>query len=550
MKPLFGEVIDGKYLVGECLGEGGMGAVFLAEHIGIGRTVALKIVQPELLSDTSAAERFKREARAAGALRHPNVVNVTDFGVADVAGEATAYLVMEHLHGRTLADVIKSRKALPARLIVDIVDQVAEALAAAHARGVVHRDLKPANIWLSPDERGGFRVTLLDFGIAKLRDDAMLSSGRLGPEMPMVESPAPDAETLDLRLAPTGSDWAPPEGATRVGEIVGTPAYMSPEQCAGADIDGRSDIYSLGIVVYQLFAGELPFRGSSIELLRQHFVADVPPFAPEARVRERVARAVRRALAKDPDDRFQTAKGFAAALRANATGVTECLRRATALFAERLPELLALGVWFAVPGIIATGVGIALWRTPYLWIVALMLAMLISVSVAMATIAAIFDDLRDRPFVHLTWRRAARAVLRRDMATPQTLLLWLFSPPRRYLRCLMQSRGSSVLNMLMFVDLFRREGKSAGRLRLERMAKALPKGAFDTMAALQLFGTFIAPLLAIAAAYGVQQYFHRPNDLLVALAGSAAFTATLLLQTLVALVDVMLFDLAYDLTAE
>lgn len=145
---LTGAVLDGKYRVGRSLDEGGMGAVYLAEHIGIARNVALKIVRPELLTEPTAAERFKRKARASGGIQHRNVVNVTDFGIATVAGTEVAYLVMQ---------------------------QVASALTAAHAVGVVHRDRKPANIWLAPDDRGGFRVTLLDFGIAKLRDDGLVS---------------------------------------------------------------------------------------------------------------------------------------------------------------------------------------------------------------------------------------------------------------------------------------------------------------------------------------------------------------------------------------
>src|SRR4051812_21515634 len=163
-----GEVLDGKYRIEKLLGQGGMGAVYLATHLGTERPVALKIITPQLMKNDEFVERFKREARAAGRLRHPNVVDVTDFGFARVGTERVAYLVMEYLDGCTLGDVLAEEKRLPLEWVVDILEQVCSAVHEAHLQGIVHRDLKPDNIWLEPNRLGGYRVKVLDFGIAKL----------------------------------------------------------------------------------------------------------------------------------------------------------------------------------------------------------------------------------------------------------------------------------------------------------------------------------------------------------------------------------------------
>src|SRR5918997_5019765 len=163
-----GEVLDGKYRVEKLLGQGGMGAVYLAVHLGTERPVALKVIAPEFMRNDEFIERFKREARAAGRLRHPNVVDVTDFGFAETGRERVAYLVMEYLDGCTLADVLAEEKRLPLDWVVEILEQVSSAVDDAHRQGIVHRDLKPDNIWLEPTRLGGYRVKVLDFGIAKL----------------------------------------------------------------------------------------------------------------------------------------------------------------------------------------------------------------------------------------------------------------------------------------------------------------------------------------------------------------------------------------------
>src|ERR687886_1900764 len=163
-----GQVLDEKYRLESLLGRGGMGAVYLATHQGTERFVALKLITPQFMRDEEFVERFRREARAAGRLRHPNVVDVTDFGFARAGAERVAYLVMEYLDGCTLGDVLAEEERLPLDWTVDILEQVCSAVHEAHQQGIIHRDLKPDNIWLEPNRLGGYRVKVLDFGIAKL----------------------------------------------------------------------------------------------------------------------------------------------------------------------------------------------------------------------------------------------------------------------------------------------------------------------------------------------------------------------------------------------
>src|SRR5437867_4170375 len=165
-----GQILDEKYRLERLLGQGGMGAVYLATHLGTERYVALKLIAPQFMRNQEFVERFKREARAAGRLRHPNVVDVTDFGFAHAGSESVAYLVMEYLDGCTLSDVLAEETRLPLYWVVDILEQVCSAVHEAHQQGIVHRDLKPDNIWLEPNGLGGYRVKVLDFGIAKLAE--------------------------------------------------------------------------------------------------------------------------------------------------------------------------------------------------------------------------------------------------------------------------------------------------------------------------------------------------------------------------------------------
>ena len=162
--------MDEKYRIERLLGKGGMGAVYLATHLGTGRFVALKVIAPQFMMNDEFVERFKREARAAGRLRHPNVVDVTDFGFAHVGDGRVAYLVMEYLDGCSLAEVLAEETRLPLEWVTDILEQACSAVDEAHQQGIIHRDLKPDNIWLEPNRRSGYTVKVLDFGLAKLGD--------------------------------------------------------------------------------------------------------------------------------------------------------------------------------------------------------------------------------------------------------------------------------------------------------------------------------------------------------------------------------------------
>src|SRR5690242_16197349 len=167
---LIGQTLDEKYQIERELGRGGMGSVYLATHLGTERPVAVKVIAPQFMERAEFVERFRREARAAGRLRHPNVVDVTDFGFATTDAGQVAYLVMEYLDGCTLGEILDEEKNLPVSWSLDILEQVCSAVHEAHQQGIIHRDLKPDNIWLEPNQRGGYTVKVLDFGIAKLEE--------------------------------------------------------------------------------------------------------------------------------------------------------------------------------------------------------------------------------------------------------------------------------------------------------------------------------------------------------------------------------------------
>ncbi|HVS80629.1 MAG TPA: serine/threonine-protein kinase [Pyrinomonadaceae bacterium] len=192
-----GQILDGKYRLERLLGQGGMGAVYLATHLGTERYVALKLIAPQFMRNEEFVERFKREARAAGRLRHPNVVDVTDFGFSGEGVGRVAYLVMEYLDGCTLSDVLTEEERLPLYWVVDILEQVCAAVHEAHQQGVIHRDLKPDNIWLEPNALGGYRVKVLDFGIAKLAEAS-------NPALPatQISQSGDEAPTLTPSSAP------------------------------------------------------------------------------------------------------------------------------------------------------------------------------------------------------------------------------------------------------------------------------------------------------------------------------------------------------------
>jgi serine/threonine protein kinase len=485
LEKLIGQTLDGKYLLDKLLGQGGMGAVFLATHLGTKRPVALKVIAPQFMANEEVGERFRREAEAAGRLRHPNVVNVTDFGVTDLGREQIAYLVMEYLDGRSLGDMLKEKGRLPLNFVVDMVEQICLAIGNAHHQGIIHRDLKPDNIWLQPDGRGGYLVKVLDFGLAKLRDVSpegetdeearnhssgaatqaisregretvgavkttqpqyrkasdleaqtqmqslneteieaatllqspaqteieaatmiqpadqtdgeaatMIQPATTAPEETtrIFENGAPEEATRIFadseeatRIQPANATFTAAEkpagesasqgnsssrsnssqGAgrnsaltgrvnaashsgntsavsatssssvelTRIGSILGTPLYMSPEQCRSEALDPRSDIYSLGVIIYQMLTGATPFSGSMMELMDKHCSAAPTPLKEKCEtIPLSVSNLVMAALEKSPEKRPATAEIFSNALRATAESEADLLRQTKSFY--------------------------------------------------------------------------------------------------------------------------------------------------------------------------------------------------------------------------
>ena len=434
-----GQTLDGKYQMTRELGRGGMGTVYLATHLGTERPVAVKIIAPQFMQRTEFVERFRREARAAGRLRHPNVVNVTDFGFAESKDGEVAYLVMEYLDGCTLGEILEEEKNLPVAWTLDILEQVCSAVHEAHEQGIIHRDLKPDNIWLEPNQRGGYTVKVLDFGIAKLEehDPAAVT----GEHLPVFKGSTPTvaagnstfagihadgtsvdggmsthvadaptiaqtglhgtvmSETGTIKLDPIASegetaimhdgdfsdDYQDTIGTrvdseqretdhsgsdhlttgrslydsknsaelTRVGAVLGTPLYMSPEQCRGEHLDPRSDIYSLGVIAYQMLSGRTPFTGDFKDVMEAHKTLEPAPLKAK-KARRKLRRGIHSALDKDPEKRPQTAEAFASELRARSEGIFGLLRRSLVIYSEHLPKFVMLSAFFSLPMIVLT----------------------------------------------------------------------------------------------------------------------------------------------------------------------------------------------------
>lgn len=336
LESLPGSILDHKYRIDHQLGSGAMGAVFQATHLGTMRTVALKVVVPTLAGEEEFVQRFKREAEAAGRLRHPNVVNVTDFGIAHYQDAELAYMVMEYLDGQTLAGSLKSDPRPPLQFIVDVVDQTALALDAAHEAGIVHRDLKPSNIWLEPNRRGGYNVKVLDFGIAKV-------SGSAGDRS--YQAAGAEEETIvTMRATRSSAEMREPEVPTllstpsllrtTVGTLLGTPAYMAPEQCQGTEVDYRADIYSLATIVYEMLCGRLPFQAEDFTQLVQMQTQQTPepPHQRDSSVPAELSKAVMSGLARDPAARPKSAGALAMRLRAVVDGEMTPIRQAKDTF--------------------------------------------------------------------------------------------------------------------------------------------------------------------------------------------------------------------------
>lgn len=280
---LVGKLLGGRYRLESVLGQGAMGAVYRAVQVALNKPYAIKVLLPSLTHDRQFEARFRQEAQIAASLRHPGLVEVFDYGVED----GLAYYVMEFLEGRTLSEALRDRVALDPEEAVGIVAAAADAVGVAHDRGVVHRDLKPANLFLARDSTGRERVKVLDFGLSKA-----------------VASVLADKPPMTVN-----------------GAICGTPAYMSPEQAKGKSVDGRSDIYSLAVVLFRILTGKVPFDAAeSLVVLYMH-IDHQPPALEKCRpgiyVPAALEAALYRALAKRPEDRFRSMVEFAAALRSS-----------------------------------------------------------------------------------------------------------------------------------------------------------------------------------------------------------------------------------------
>jgi serine/threonine protein kinase len=276
---LIGEILDGRYRLVKKLGEGGMGEVYAAEHVHIEKRFAVKLLRPEIVSNKEAVTRFRQEARSASSIGHRNIIAIEDFGQLP---DGRIYMCMELLNGAPLNELIK--QPWPAERMINILIQTGHGLAAAHAKGIVHRDMKPENVFVTWTSGGEDIPKLLDFGIAKV----------------------------------AGNDGQ--NNLTRTGTIFGTPFYMAPEQALGTQVDHRTDIYAMGVIMYEIFSGSLPFQGESfMGILTQHITTDPESVVQRAARTGRtlppgIADVIHRCMQKDPNLRFSTMDELVSAL--------------------------------------------------------------------------------------------------------------------------------------------------------------------------------------------------------------------------------------------
>ncbi|HEY9678030.1 MAG TPA: protein kinase [Drouetiella sp.] len=327
--PLLGTTLAGNYEIMEVIGHGGMGVVYKARHALMNRIVAIKMLQAQLISDSMSVKRFQQESMSASRINHPNVITIYDFGISP---SGQPFIVMDYLQGESLADVIKNDGQVGVERAIKILSQACDALDHAHKQNVLHRDVKPTNfVLINYDDETDF-VKVVDFGVAKLMNDS------------------PDGQRL-----------------TQAGEVCGSPVYMSPEQCTGAELDQRSDIYSMGIVIYETLTGKLPILGKTMVDTMSKHISEMPPTFTQARpdlyIPERLEQVVFRALAKDPNDRQQSMDELRVELE-NAIprpGKSQVLRttpsdqRSPAELFKTILQGVSMKVWAGVLGVFLAG---------------------------------------------------------------------------------------------------------------------------------------------------------------------------------------------------
>ncbi|HEY4179627.1 MAG TPA: protein kinase [Kofleriaceae bacterium] len=272
--PMIGRVLGGRYRVESMLGKGAMGAVYRAKHIKVGRVFAIKVLHERLLQDPKTQKRFEREASLAGKLHHPNVVGVIDVGETD---DGIHFMVMEYAEGRTLGSLVSGEMA--SKRVLSIAKQLLDGLQHAHETGLIHRDFKPENVIVEVDRFGIERPRIVDFGIAILREDA--------------------------------SDPSQPDRLTTAGLVLGTPHYMAPEHAMGGGIDHRIDLFALGVILYELMTGAMPYDGDGVDVARANLTHPTPPMgmrAPGVAVDPLLEAFVRLLMQKKPSDRPDSAK--------------------------------------------------------------------------------------------------------------------------------------------------------------------------------------------------------------------------------------------------
>lgn len=280
-RQMIGRILENKYTITGVLGSGGMAFVMKARHLFLGRDVAIKILKPEMLTIPELRKRFLREAKAASETKHPGIVDIMDFGITR---DGIYYLVMEILEGENLFQYMKRNPCLPETEAARIAVGILEALGAVHARGIVHRDVKPDNFVLQSADDGDLRIKLIDFGLAKFFDDS-----------------DPDRPT---------------ERLTKCSVVMGSPHHMSPEQARGMTLDARSDIYSVGCILYEMCTGRLPFEGrNSVEVMSKQLVEEpVSPGVHRDDLSEDIENLILGCLCKDPAHRFRTTAELAEAI--------------------------------------------------------------------------------------------------------------------------------------------------------------------------------------------------------------------------------------------